>query len=76
MWNGPNIVVFRDVTIKPPYKVENMSGQPGSRQFTYIKKVVEKFAADQALAASQPATSSPPSSVAPTAITSNVTAAN
>lgn len=37
---GPNIVVFNDVTIAPPYKVENVCGTPDSRQFAYIKKIV------------------------------------
>lgn len=37
-----NIVVFNDVVIKPPYRVENVSGNPESRQFTYVKKMVER----------------------------------
>lgn len=46
-WNGPNIVVFNDVTITNPYKVENVTGNPDSRQLTYIKKIVEKYTKDQ-----------------------------
>lgn len=46
-WNGPNIVVFNDVTITTPYKVDNVTGNPDSRQLTYIKKIVEKYTKDQ-----------------------------
>ncbi|EDS27965.1 conserved hypothetical protein [Culex quinquefasciatus] len=49
-WNGPNIVVFQDVTISPPYKVDNVNGSPDSRQLTYVKKIVEKHVNDQATA--------------------------
>lgn len=41
-WNGPNIVVFNDVVITPPYNVENVTGAPGSQKLTYVKKIVEK----------------------------------
>lgn len=47
-WHGPNIVVFSDVTIKPPYKAEDVNGNPDSRQLKYVKKIVEKFLSDQA----------------------------
>lgn len=47
-WAGENIVVFNDVTIKPPYKVNDVIGSPDSRQLTYVKKIVEKFVVDQA----------------------------
>lgn len=40
MWSGPNIVVFNNVTINPPYKKENVSGNPDSREFLYIQKIV------------------------------------
>lgn len=46
-WNGSNIVVFTDVTITPPYQVENVGGNPDSRQLTYVRKIVEKFVRDQ-----------------------------
>lgn len=39
-WSGPNIVVFNDVTITPPYKLENVTGSPESRQLAYVKKIV------------------------------------
>lgn len=47
-WRGPNIVVFNDVIIKPPYKAEDINGNPDSRQLKYVKKIVEKFLNDQA----------------------------
>lgn len=47
-WHGANIVVFNDVTIKPPYKAENVNGNPDSRQLKYVRKIVEKFLNDQA----------------------------
>lgn len=46
-WSGANIVVFTDVTITPPYKVENVGGNPDSRQLAYVRKIVEKFQRDQ-----------------------------
>ncbi|XP_055542343.1 LSM12 homolog A-like [Wyeomyia smithii] len=49
-WSGPNIVVFQDVTITPPYAVENVNGSPDSRQLKYVKKIVEKHLNDQASA--------------------------
>lgn len=73
---GPDILVFNGVTIKPPYKVENVSGDPDSRELTYVKKIVEKFTTDQSVAASVSGTglaagsSLPPSAPA----TSNVSA--
>lgn len=51
-WSGPNIVVFQDVTITPPYKVDNVVGSPDSRQLTYVKKIVEKHVNDQAASTS------------------------
>lgn len=50
-WKGPNIVVFTDVTISPPYKVENVIGNRESREFVYVTKIVDKFVRDQQAAA-------------------------
>uniref|UniRef100_A0A2M4ADI3 AD domain-containing protein n=1 Tax=Anopheles triannulatus TaxID=58253 RepID=A0A2M4ADI3_9DIPT len=49
-WSGPNIVVFKEVIIKPPYKVENVHTNAPSdqRQLSYVKKIVEKHVNDQA----------------------------
>lgn len=41
-------MVFNDVTIKPPYKADDVIGSPDSRQLKYVKKIVEKFINDQA----------------------------
>lgn len=45
-WIGSNIVVFNDVTIKPPYRVEDIVGNTDSRQFVYVKKMVERLTQD------------------------------
>lgn len=45
-WSGPNIVVFNDVTITPPYKLENVTGSPESRQLAYVKKIVSPIKFD------------------------------
>lgn len=39
-WQGPNITVFNQVTITPPYKLENIEGEPESKAFLHIRKVV------------------------------------
>jgi hypothetical protein len=41
-WNGPDIVVFNDVIIKPPYQVENVEATANDkqRQVEYVKKLV------------------------------------
>lgn len=41
-WNGPDIVVFDDVFIRAPYKVENVEvNLPGKqRELDYVKKLV------------------------------------
>jgi len=41
-WNGPDIVVFNDVIIHPPYKPENVEVNPGGKtqQLEYVKKLV------------------------------------
>ncbi|XP_067012667.2 protein LSM12 homolog A [Anabrus simplex] len=50
-WQGPNIVVFDQVTITPPYKLDNIRGNTESKAFTHIRKVVEKHQKDMAAAA-------------------------
>ncbi|KAG5682936.1 hypothetical protein PVAND_012254 [Polypedilum vanderplanki] len=41
-WSGPDIVVFNDVLIKPPYRVENVEATTSGRQreLDYVKKLV------------------------------------
>ncbi|XP_012060077.1 PREDICTED: protein LSM12 homolog [Atta cephalotes] len=45
-WNGANIVVFNNVTIRPPYKVDNVHGNTESGAYRHVKKVVEKHIKD------------------------------
>lgn len=35
--------MFNDVIIRPPYKVENISGHAESQRLTYVKKMVERL---------------------------------
>lgn len=41
-WNGIDIVVFDDVVIRPPYRVENVEAKSSGKQreLDYIKKLV------------------------------------
>lgn len=39
MWDGQNIVVLRDIEIKPPYQLENCTGHDKS----YIEQMMTKF---------------------------------
>ncbi|XP_056633483.1 protein LSM12 homolog A-like [Diorhabda sublineata] len=49
-WNNSEIVVFnQDVTISPPYQLENIRGNINSKEYIYIRKVVEKHMKDLAL---------------------------
>ncbi|XP_032685105.1 protein LSM12 homolog A-like [Odontomachus brunneus] len=52
-WNGANIVVFDNVTIRPPYKVDNVHGNTESGAYRHVKKVVEKHIKDTAQAQQQ-----------------------
>lgn len=43
-WNGPDIIVFNEVTIKPPYNAENVEiRSENHRQLEYIKKIVSSI---------------------------------
>lgn len=49
-WNGPDIIVFNEVVIKPPYKAENVEDRSDEskhrtddRQLEYIKKLVSSI---------------------------------
>lgn len=46
-WMGTNIVVFNDVIIRPPYRLENVSGHQGSKQLSYVRKIVERLTKDR-----------------------------
>lgn len=54
-WMGTSIVVFNDVKIRPPYRLENVSGHQGSKQLSYVRKIVERVNAN---AKERPTTSS------------------
>ncbi|XP_058059292.1 LSM12 homolog A-like [Anopheles bellator] len=49
-WVGPKIVVFNEVMISPPYKIDNVHTNCPSdqRKLSYVKKIVEKHVNDQA----------------------------
>ncbi|GLV38433.1 LSM12 homolog a [Carabus blaptoides fortunei] len=58
-WCGSNIVVWNQkVVISPPYQVEDIKGNTQSKEYGYIRKVVEKHMKDNAAN-----NTSPPSSV-------------
>lgn len=44
---GANILVFNDVTIRPPYRLENVHGHQGSKQLNYVRKMVERLTQDR-----------------------------
>ncbi|KAI8431778.1 hypothetical protein MSG28_016203 [Choristoneura fumiferana] len=46
-WAGQNIRVYNEVTISPPYKVENVIGEPDSKPYNYIRKFVERHWSDR-----------------------------
>lgn len=46
-WMGTSIVVFNDVKIRPPYRLENVSGNHGSKQLNYVRKMVERLTKEQ-----------------------------
>ncbi|CAH1961854.1 unnamed protein product [Acanthoscelides obtectus] len=49
-WCNSEIVVWnQEVIISPPYQLENIRGNSSSKEYTYIKKVVEKHMKDLAL---------------------------
>ncbi|XP_044732586.1 protein LSM12 homolog [Chrysoperla carnea] len=57
-WRGSDIVVWQEeVIISPPYGLKDIRGNAESKEFTYIKKVVEKHLKDQAAAGNSPTNS-------------------
>ncbi|XP_008557973.1 protein LSM12 homolog A [Microplitis demolitor] len=52
-WSGQNIVVWGNVTIVPPYKVDNVHGNAESKPYLHVRKVVEKHMKDTAAAEMQ-----------------------
>ncbi|CAD6232522.1 GSCOCG00006931001-RA-CDS [Cotesia congregata] len=49
-WSGQDIVVWDNVTIRPPYKVDNVHGNTESKPYLHVRKVVEKHMKDTAAA--------------------------
>ncbi|KAK6634853.1 hypothetical protein RUM44_000100 [Polyplax serrata] len=45
-WSGVNIIVWNKVVITPPYKAENLRGDPDCKALPHIKKIVEKHIKD------------------------------
>ncbi|XP_017768907.1 PREDICTED: protein LSM12 homolog [Nicrophorus vespilloides] len=49
-WRNADIVVWNSqVIITPPYQVENVKGNTDSKEFSFVKKLVEKHHKDTAL---------------------------
>lgn len=42
-WSDKNIVVWNDVVISPPYKLENISGINESKAYLHVKKVASIY---------------------------------
>ncbi|KAK7011443.1 protein LSM12 A [Biomphalaria glabrata] len=47
-WDGPNIVVLGDVTIKPPYGPRDLYCAEGCKALAHISKIVEKHHEEEA----------------------------
>ncbi|KAK0098240.1 hypothetical protein PV326_010139 [Microctonus aethiopoides] len=45
-WSGQNIVVWDDVTIVPPYKVDNVHGNIESKPYLHVRKVLNNVDAN------------------------------
>lgn len=45
-WHGQDIVILKEVTIKPPYKPEDIKGNVQSKAYSHIRKIVEKHLKD------------------------------
>lgn len=53
-WRNSEIVVWnQEVIISPPYQLENIRGDTKSKEYNYIKKVVEKHMKDLAMNTTQ-----------------------
>ncbi|XP_045170510.1 protein LSM12-like [Mercenaria mercenaria] len=45
-WDRQNIVVFEEVTIRPPYGLDDCKGKEGCRTLEHVKKIVQKHLKD------------------------------
>ena len=41
-WDRQNIIVMEEVTIRPPYGLEDCRGKEGSKALDHVKKIVSK----------------------------------
>jgi len=57
-WDGQNIVVLDQVTIFPPYGIDNCKGKEGSKALQHVKKIVEKYHRDSERETRESSTSS------------------
>lgn len=49
-WRNSDIIVWdQKVVISPPYQLENIRGNANSKEYTYVRKVVEKYMKDSGL---------------------------
>lgn len=39
-WEGKNIIVMEEVTIRPPYGVDDCQGKQGSQVLNHVRKIV------------------------------------
>ncbi|XP_023166920.2 LSM12 homolog A isoform X2 [Drosophila hydei] len=43
-WQGPNIQILNEVTVSPPYRVDNVvSSSDNDKSCTYIKRIINQF---------------------------------
>lgn len=47
-WDGKNIVVMDEVTIRPPYGVDDCQGKQGSQVLNHVRKIIQKHVSDEA----------------------------
>ncbi|CAG2254956.1 LSM12 [Mytilus edulis] len=47
-WEGKNIIVMEEVTIRPPYGVDDCQGKQGSQVLNHVRKIIQKHVADEA----------------------------
>ena len=47
-WEGKNIVVMEEVTIRPPYGIDDCQGKAGSQVLNHVRKIIQKHMSDEA----------------------------
>ncbi|XP_075154981.1 LSM12 homolog a [Haematobia irritans] len=62
-WQGLNIQIFKEVTITPPYRAENVVSTSNNKSlYNYIKKMIENFVNNRAAQDTQGSSASSPTS--------------